>query len=80
MQKNHVQSGSVQRMRSPFSKYYNKVIFWLDCLLAEPFSLLHFRLKALINKSDVMLFMKGDPNTPRCGFSKQTTAVLADTG
>lgn len=38
------------------------------------------RLKGLINKSDVMLFMKGDPDTPRCGFSKQTTSILADTG
>lgn len=38
------------------------------------------RLKSLITKSDVMLFMKGDPDTPRCGFSKQMTSVLADTG
>lgn len=38
------------------------------------------RLKGLINKSDIMLFMKGDPDNPRCGFSKQTTSILADTG
>ncbi|KAG8189191.1 hypothetical protein JTE90_013725 [Oedothorax gibbosus] len=34
------------------------------------------RLKKLINKSNVMLFMKGNPNMPRCGFSKQVIALL----
>nr|CAI5828965.1 unnamed protein product [Callosobruchus analis] len=34
------------------------------------------RLKALINRSKVMLFMKGDRNAPRCGFSKQIIEIL----
>ncbi|KAJ8956222.1 hypothetical protein NQ314_006755 [Rhamnusium bicolor] len=38
------------------------------------------RLKSLINKSNVMLFMKGDRNAPRCGFSKQTIEILNNTG
>lgn len=38
------------------------------------------RLKALINKSPLMVFVKGDRNTPRCGFSKQLIAILNDTG
>ncbi|KAL4231374.1 Glutaredoxin 3 [Mactra antiquata] len=37
------------------------------------------RLKGLINSSPVMLFMKGDRSGPRCGFSKQTVAILNDT-
>lgn len=37
------------------------------------------RLKALINKSKVMVFMKGDRHTPRCGFSKQLIQILNDT-
>lgn len=37
------------------------------------------RLKALINKSKVMVFMKGDRHTPRCGFSKQLVAILNET-
>lgn len=37
------------------------------------------RLKALINKGKVMIFMKGDRNTPRCGFSKQLIAIMNDT-
>lgn len=37
------------------------------------------RLKALINKGKVMIFMKGDRNTPRCGFSKQLIAILNET-
>jgi Grx4 family monothiol glutaredoxin len=40
---------------------------------------LNDRLKALINKSKVMVFMKGDRNTPRCGFSKQLIQILNDT-
>uniref|UniRef100_A0A182PS52 Uncharacterized protein n=1 Tax=Anopheles epiroticus TaxID=199890 RepID=A0A182PS52_9DIPT len=38
------------------------------------------RLKGLINRSKVMIFMKGDRNTPRCGFSKQLIAIVNDTG
>lgn len=41
---------------------------------------LNDRLAALINKSKVMLFMKGDRNTPRCGFSRQIIEILNKTG
>lgn len=34
------------------------------------------RLKSLINQAPVMLFMKGSPETPRCGFSRQIVALL----
>lgn len=37
------------------------------------------RLKALVNKSKVMVFMKGDKAAPRCGFSKQLVQILNDT-
>lgn len=37
------------------------------------------RLKGLINKAPVMLFMKGNPTTPRCGFSKQVISILNET-
>lgn len=37
------------------------------------------RLKALVNKSKVMVFMKGDRNTPRCGFSKTLIQILNET-
>lgn len=37
------------------------------------------RLKALINKGKVMIFMKGDRNTPRCGFSKTLIQILNET-
>lgn len=40
---------------------------------------LNDRLKALINRAKVMVFMKGDRNTPRCGFSKQLIAILNET-
>lgn len=38
------------------------------------------RLKALINRHNVMVFMKGDRNTPRCGFSKTLIQILNETG
>ena len=34
------------------------------------------RLKALTHKAPVMLFMKGTPDTPRCGFSRQAIELL----
>ncbi|CRK92357.1 CLUMA_CG005919, isoform A [Clunio marinus] len=37
------------------------------------------RLKSLINKGKVVLFMKGDRNAPRCGFSKQIIQILNET-
>ncbi|KAK7110308.1 glutaredoxin-3-like [Littorina saxatilis] len=38
------------------------------------------RLKKLVSKSPVMLFMKGNPDTPRCGFSKTTIQILNESG
>lgn len=40
---------------------------------------LNERLKELINKSKIMIFMKGDRDAPRCGFSKQLIAIFNDT-
>jgi Grx4 family monothiol glutaredoxin len=38
------------------------------------------RLVKLINKSKVMIFMKGDRNAPRCGFSKQLIQIMNEIG
>lgn len=40
---------------------------------------LNDRLKALINRAKVMIFMKGDRNAPRCGFSKQLIGIVNET-
>ncbi|GMG15598.1 unnamed protein product [Phytophthora fragariaefolia] len=37
---------------------------------------LQYRLKKLISASPVMLFMKGNPTEPKCGFSRQMLALL----
>ena len=37
---------------------------------------LNKRLKSLSESSTVMLFMKGDPATPKCGFSRQTIELM----
>jgi Grx4 family monothiol glutaredoxin len=34
------------------------------------------KLKKLVNRSKVMLFMKGLPSMPRCGFSRQICDIL----
>uniref|UniRef100_A0ACD5TJ28 Uncharacterized protein n=1 Tax=Avena sativa TaxID=4498 RepID=A0ACD5TJ28_AVESA len=38
------------------------------------------RLKALISSSPVMLFMKGNPDAPRCGFSSKVVNALKGAG
>ncbi|XP_019327287.1 PREDICTED: glutaredoxin-3, partial [Aptenodytes forsteri] len=38
------------------------------------------RLKILINKAPVMLFMKGSKQTAKCGFSKQIIEIMNSTG
>uniref|UniRef100_A0A0K2U3Z3 Monothiol glutaredoxinS17like [Cucumis sativus] n=1 Tax=Lepeophtheirus salmonis TaxID=72036 RepID=A0A0K2U3Z3_LEPSM len=37
---------------------------------------LNARLKELINQSPIVIFMKGNPNTPKCGFSRQLMEML----
>ncbi len=39
---------------------------------------LNKRLQKLITSSQVMLFMKGTPSAPRCGFSRQAIEILTD--
>jgi glutaredoxin-related protein len=39
---------------------------------------LNTRLKSLMNQSKVVLFMKGSPEAPRCGFSRKICGILKD--
>ncbi|KAH6901266.1 thioredoxin [Coprinopsis sp. MPI-PUGE-AT-0042] len=45
---------------------------------AETADQLEERCRKLMNKSKVVLFMKGDPQTPRCGFSRKIVALLQE--
>ncbi|OIT05494.1 PREDICTED: monothiol glutaredoxin-S17 [Nicotiana attenuata] len=38
------------------------------------------RLKSIVNSSPVMLFMKGTPDAPRCGFSSKVVNALKEEG
>lgn len=38
------------------------------------------RLKALINKAPIMIFMKGNREEPRCKFSAALMQIMAETG
>jgi len=38
------------------------------------------RIEQTINKEPVMLFMKGSPSMPQCGFSAAVVSVLKDVG
>ncbi|XP_063541491.1 glutaredoxin-3 [Cydia strobilella] len=48
--------------------------------ISAPQQPLEERLKALINKHNVMVFMKGNRDTPRCGFSRTLIQILNGTG
>ena len=39
---------------------------------------LHQRLSNLVKAAPVMLFMKGTPSAPQCGFSRQIVAILRE--
>ena len=41
---------------------------------------LNKRLKELVKAAPVMLFMKGTPSTPQCGFSRQLVGLLRERG
>ncbi|RMZ66950.1 monothiol glutaredoxin-4 [Pyrenophora seminiperda CCB06] len=41
---------------------------------------LHQRLGELVKAAPVMLFMKGTPSAPQCGFSRQTVVILREKG
>ena len=41
---------------------------------------LHARLSALVKAAPVMLFMKGTPSAPQCGFSRQLVGILREKG
>ena len=45
---------------------------------AESPEQLNDRLRKLMNQSKVVLFMKGTPEAPRCGFSRKISALLKD--
>lgn len=44
--------------------------------IAKQKEALETRLKKLINQAPCMLFMKGSPANPQCGFSKKIIAIL----
>jgi glutaredoxin-related protein len=41
---------------------------------------LNQKIKKLLSQADVMLFMKGSPEEPQCGFSRTIVGVLNETG
>ncbi len=40
----------------------------------------HARIEALVKSNDVVLFMKGSPLFPQCGFSSKAIAILDHLG
>lgn len=42
--------------------------------------ILQVKLDDLINQSKVVLFMKGNPEEPMCGFSATAVAILVESG
>jgi monothiol glutaredoxin len=46
----------------------------------ETTNTLRDQIEAAINENDVILFMKGTPDQPMCGFSARTVAILQSVG
>lgn len=46
--------------------------------IPDPQEALRDRLDRLVRADDVMLFMKGTPTAPRCGFSRQAVEILTE--
>lgn len=44
----------------------------------DPQEVLNERLDRLVRADTVMLFMKGSPSAPRCGFSRQAVEILTE--
>ena len=38
------------------------------------------KIENLLNENKIVLFMKGSPQAPQCGFSARATAILAELG
>ena len=38
------------------------------------------QIKEIIDTNDVILFMKGDPHQPKCGFSAKVVQILVEIG
>jgi hypothetical protein len=59
-----------------------KFIAPVQAAVAEPNgkAALNARLEKLINFAPVMLFMKGNPDAPQCGFSNKIVALLKQEG
>lgn len=41
---------------------------------------IHEKIKQLIESNDIVLFMKGTPDFPQCGFSSRAVALLKECG
>ena len=41
---------------------------------------IHERIKSMVTSYPIMLFMKGTPDAPQCGFSSRVAMVLKDIG
>lgn len=46
----------------------------------DPTAVLNKRIQSIIDSNRVMVFMKGSPAEPKCGFSKTLVALLAEQG
>ena len=59
-------------------KLVNRLSSAVEQKAVDPAEELNKRLEKLINDSHVMLFMKGNPAEPRCGFSRTIVGMLND--
>lgn len=76
LQVDRVDGADAAKISSKVKAHSLKEVAPVDVSLSK----LEDRLKALINKHNVMVFMKGTRDAPRCGFSRTLVQILNGTG
>ncbi|KAI8374651.1 thioredoxin-like protein [Radiomyces spectabilis] len=73
-----IEGAKAAELTNAVAKHAKGVLSFTTALdTAKPVKDLNTRLKQLINSAPVMIFIKGTPQQPRCGFSRQLVEMLA---
>lgn len=66
--------------RSIFGRNFSTSDFDAKRQLPPTYDEIRAKLEELVNNNKIVLFMKGSPTAPQCGFSRQVVQILAQEG
>jgi Grx4 family monothiol glutaredoxin len=76
---NRIEGANPMELTKQVTTFANSIVTTIESKTNEPEDL-KVRLESLLHQAKVMLFMKGSPETPKCGFSRQIVQILNDNG